>query len=905
MAFPRAAGWQPRLQRRPLPEDDEPPDHHQGTTADDPPQTYRMDSTSHSYEFTTHSDASTQCVCQNCGHDGFRFDRGQWHCTECGHADYRASAGAFGQAGWFFTPQPSTAQHTYERAQYYARPTTTPFRTTPMGTMPNGGFREDLHEYPMAMILKLIDYQVIILPIAYGILPDSKEYLIPFRLMATRHQEEERHLLLGEDHLEHVERPQPGVKFRGGAVPPAPQWHYEKGDLRAYQKWEKRVRMWMLQVQNYVPIRETGILLFQSLKGELEEELEDARGARLLERARLSREHQRQVLIGAMQTLDFDTVKDVMMFQWKFGNLAIDVMQFNSFEHVHLWQSFSKDLRHLVKRTMEWARRAQRFLRAPLAISSTPSTATPKRKAKAKAAPVAQVTAPLAGPACDHRRIKRSGNRHGSYTVHGAQEEMEVDSKAGVLRHSIGFLTVAPRQQAGYLEPPPLNLEESDHPEEEIDAWSLLTVLTVEHQIYADLPPAKDVPKFDVAVTQKQLIANSEPGQVRKGRIQEGPPLSFRSLTGPIQWLAGSTRTGCLGLIGQQRERHRASLLNSMPPWTTQLTFQDVAINQVATTIVGYADSSWANAAQCASQQGCIVLLTTPLCTQVITKGNIVDWRSNRSSRVCRSTLAAESIACDDCVDRAHYVLLVLNELLTGTAFHRDPKKWKLQQPQVTDCRSLFDAATPFTRVTVKDISSRLHDMGFQRFGNEKVWNGHTGRPLTNKIFAGPVYYQRLKHMVSDKVQSRSRGPVQTLTRQPTEGRAKEGGLRFGEMERDCIISHGAAKFLKERLFDVSDAHRVHVCDTCGLFAIAKLKNDTYECKLCKDKAKVSQICLPYACKLMIQELMTMNILPRLVLHATQLALIMKSLQRVMFPLFVCCNWPTWVLTHACFRISH
>lgn len=175
--------------------------------------------------------------------------------------------------------------------------------------------------------------------------------------------------------------------------------------------------------------------------------------------------------------------------------------------------------------------------------------------------------------------------------------------------------------------------------------------------------------------------------------------------------------------------------------------------------------------------------------------------------------------------------------------------------------------ATPFTRVTVKDISSRLHDMGFQRFGNEKVWNGHTGRPLTNKIFVGPVYYQRLKHMVSDKVQSRSRGPVQTLTRQPTEGRAKEGGLRFGEMERDCIISHGAAKFLKERLFDVSDAHRVHVCDTCGLFAIAKLNSDTYECKLCKDKAKVSQICLPYACKLMIQELMTMNILPRLVLH--------------------------------------
>jgi len=177
--------------------------------------------------------------------------------------------------------------------------------------------------------------------------------------------------------------------------------------------------------------------------------------------------------------------------------------------------------------------------------------------------------------------------------------------------------------------------------------------------------------------------------------------------------------------------------------------------------------------------------------------------------------------------------------------------------------------ATPFTRVTVKDISGRLHDMGFQRFGNERVMSGHTGRPLTNKIFIGPVYYQRLKHMVSDKVQSRSRGPVQTLVRQPTEGRAKEGGLRFGEMERDCIIAHGSAKFLKERLFDVSDAYRVHVCEVCGLFSVADLDKNTFECRLCKDRAKISQICMPYAAKLMIQELMTMNILTRVVLQVT------------------------------------
>mmetsp|Transcript_44 Transcript_44/g.122 ORF Transcript_44/g.122 Transcript_44/m.122 type:complete len:1191 (-) Transcript_44:26-3598(-) len=177
--------------------------------------------------------------------------------------------------------------------------------------------------------------------------------------------------------------------------------------------------------------------------------------------------------------------------------------------------------------------------------------------------------------------------------------------------------------------------------------------------------------------------------------------------------------------------------------------------------------------------------------------------------------------------------------------------------------------ATPFTRVTVKDVSGRLHDMGFQRFGNERVFNGHTGRFLTNKIFCGPVYYQRLKHMVSDKVQSRSRGPVTSLVRQPTEGRAREGGLRFGEMERDCMISHGAAKFLKERLFDVSDATRLHVCDTCGLFAIAKLSKNAFECRLCRDKAHISQITMPYAAKLMIQELMTMNIAPRLVLEVS------------------------------------
>ncbi|KAF2006760.1 beta and beta-prime subunits of DNA dependent RNA-polymerase [Amniculicola lignicola CBS 123094] len=173
--------------------------------------------------------------------------------------------------------------------------------------------------------------------------------------------------------------------------------------------------------------------------------------------------------------------------------------------------------------------------------------------------------------------------------------------------------------------------------------------------------------------------------------------------------------------------------------------------------------------------------------------------------------------------------------------------------------------ATPFTDVTVESVSKLLEEQGFQQRGFEVMYNGHTGKKQRAQVFLGPTYYQRLRHMVDDKIHARARGPLQILTRQPVEGRARDGGLRFGEMERDCMIAHGAAAFLKERLFTVSDAYTVHVCEICGLMTpIAQIKKGQYECRPCHNKTRISQIQIPYAAKLLFQELLSMNIATRM-----------------------------------------
>ena len=173
--------------------------------------------------------------------------------------------------------------------------------------------------------------------------------------------------------------------------------------------------------------------------------------------------------------------------------------------------------------------------------------------------------------------------------------------------------------------------------------------------------------------------------------------------------------------------------------------------------------------------------------------------------------------------------------------------------------------ATAFDHNTADEIADQLERLGYQRQGSERMYCGYTGLPLEAKIFIGPTYYQRLKHMVCDKVHGRAKGTVQILTRQPVEGRSRGGGLRFGEMERDCCISHGAANFLKERLIDQSDAFTTCVCKKCGYMAIHDASNNVSMCNGCKSSEYCTTLTIPYACKLLFQELMSMNIAPKMV----------------------------------------
>lgn len=176
----------------------------------------------------------------------------------------------------------------------------------------------------------------------------------------------------------------------------------------------------------------------------------------------------------------------------------------------------------------------------------------------------------------------------------------------------------------------------------------------------------------------------------------------------------------------------------------------------------------------------------------------------------------------------------------------------------------LFGDGTSFGHLDVNTIRDELLKAKYETNGNELLYNGLTGEQHECSIFTGPVFYQRLKHMVLDKQHSRSIGPMVNLTRQPAEGRSRDGGLRFGEMERDCTHSHGAARFTKERLYDVSDKYSVHVCKKCGLIAAYNDETHIHHCKTCENRSDFSYVELPYSCKLLFQELISMNVCPRI-----------------------------------------
>jgi DNA-directed RNA polymerase subunit B len=172
---------------------------------------------------------------------------------------------------------------------------------------------------------------------------------------------------------------------------------------------------------------------------------------------------------------------------------------------------------------------------------------------------------------------------------------------------------------------------------------------------------------------------------------------------------------------------------------------------------------------------------------------------------------------------------------------------------------------TTFDSMSEKELRKMLKELGFRENGTETMYNGITGEQFEAKIYTGNMYYLKLKHMVANHLHSRASGRIQLLTRQPVEGRAQGGGLRVGEMEKDCFVAHGASLLLKER-FD-SDKSVVYVCENCGMFAVHDVNKDRKTCTKCGSNVDITPIEMSYAFNLLLNELKALCIYPKLFLE--------------------------------------
>jgi DNA-directed RNA polymerase subunit B len=171
---------------------------------------------------------------------------------------------------------------------------------------------------------------------------------------------------------------------------------------------------------------------------------------------------------------------------------------------------------------------------------------------------------------------------------------------------------------------------------------------------------------------------------------------------------------------------------------------------------------------------------------------------------------------------------------------------------------------TPFSNENLITLQEILLSHGFHSGGREIMYDGQSGRMFEAEIFIGVAFYQKLHHMVIDKIHARARGQVQMLTRQPTEGRARGGGLRFGEMERDCLVGHGAAMLLKDRLLEESDAYTIYICEKCGRQGFFDIRQRKYACPTCETKGNIEPVTVSYAFKLLLQEMQSLCLSPSL-----------------------------------------